>query len=254
MTGRAYVPRVNEGGNFCGHNPAAPRLVLAVPPSERMPLILRRLLERMQDFFWRPDVLPSLNAANRSERVLRSERREGCLLVLSSILKFTDVESLRVGIPTAEGFSGITIPLLAKHAGITLRRAERAVANLKAAGLLTVSPVAERQADGSYLGVAAIKAVSKHLWGCFGLLDMLKHEREKAAKRARKVQRKAGNVVSRATSRAALVLDAIKTNLPSRRPDPELQRRIALREIELRMQHPDIPIADIQRKARQGLA
>lgn len=252
---RDYVPRVNEGGNFCGHNPARPRLSPSNAPSERLPLILRRLLERIPDFYWSPETLPSLNAANNSIRRLRSERREGCLLILAAILKFTDVESLRVGIPTAEGFAGLTIALLSKHAGIVLRRAERAVADLKRAGLLTVSAVSERLADGSYKGVAAIKAVSKHLWGCFGLLDMLKHERDKAAKRARKVQRKTANVVSRARSRAALAIDAIKTRLPgARRIDPEQQRRLALREIELRIQDPGRPIADIQRQARQELA
>lgn len=251
----AYVPRVNEGGNFCGHNPGKPALDLAKPAANRQPLIIRRLQERIPDFYWSPEKLPSLNAANRSARVLRSERREGCLRILSAILKFTDVASLRVGVPSAQGFMGVTISLLAKHAGMTLRRAERAVANLKTAGLLTVSPVAEKQDDGSYLGVAAVKAVSKHLWGCFGLLDMLKHEREKASKRARKVQRKTANVVSRAKSRAALTLDAIRTTLPrARRADPELQRRLALREIELRIQDPGRPIADIQRQARQELS
>lgn len=254
-----YAPRVNEGGNYCGHVPAKPRLVPAKPISEKSPLILRRLTERMADFYWSPQVLPSLNSVNNSVRMLRSERREGCLLVLSAILKLTDVASLRVGIPTAEGFSGITIPLLARHAGVSLRRAQRVIANLKSAGLLTVAAVTERMADGTYKGVAAVKAVSKHLWGCFGLLDMLKHEREKAAARARKVQRKNGNLVSRARSRAALSMDAMRAAMPgikrekspARMADPEAARRIALREIELRIQRPDIPIEEIKRQARQ---
>lgn len=251
----AYTPRINEGGNFCGHNPAKPALDIAKPASHRAPLIIRRLMERIPDFYWSPDKLPSLNAANRSRRNLRSERREGCLRILSAILKFTDVASLRVGIPTADGFAGLTIPLLANHAGVTLRRAERAIANLKTAGLLTVATIAEKQNDGTFLGVAAVKAVSKHLWGCFGLLDMLTHERDKASKRARKVQRKTANVASRAKSRAALTLDAIRTTLPrARRTDPELKRRLALREIELRIQDPGRPIADIQRQARQEVS
>jgi hypothetical protein len=253
---RAYVPRVNEGGNFCGHDPAAPRLNLEKPASERLPLVLRRLMERMPDFYITPSKIPTLNAANNSARQLRSESRESCLLVLASIVKFTDLASLRVGIPTAEGFAGLTIATLANHAGVGLRRAERAVAKLKAAGLLTVASIAEKQADGSFLGVAAVKAVSKHLFGVFGLLEMLKHERDKASRRVKKQARRLANVATRAGSRAALQLAKIRTFLPtpSRPVDPEHRRRLALREIELRQRHPDWPIADIQRQARQDLA
>lgn len=250
---RPYVARVNEGGNFCGHNPGAPRVVMANPASRKIPLILRRCIERMQDYYHRPATLPSLNAANGSDRRQRSERRESCLLVLQSILKFTDVASLRCGIPTEKGFAGLTIATLANHAGVGLRRAERAVANLKAAGLLTVSAIVERQSDGSYVGVAAVKAVSRHLWAAFGLADMLKHERDKASKRATKARRAVANVTTRAGARAALALGSLKALLPTpRRPDdPERRRRVAMREVELRLQHPDWPTDKVRYTAAQ---
>lgn len=248
---RAYVPRINNGGNFCGHKPKEPRLTIATPASERVPLVLRKLADRAKDYYWRPATLPTL--AHQRSRRHRSESRESCLLIILALLKFTDLASLRVGIPTPEGFSALPITLLAKHAGISLRRAERAIAKLKTAGLLTVSPVAERQADGSIIGVAAIKAVSKYLWGCFGLADMLKHERIKAAKRVRKSERKNQNLTSRAAARAGLFLEQIRGALPTRqKTDPERARAIQLRELELRQAHPDWPLADIQRKARQS--
>lgn len=248
---RAYVPRINNGGNFCGHNPKAPRLTLAKPASERRPLVLRRLDERITDYYARPATIPTL--AHQHSRRHRSESREGCLLILLSLLKLMDLASLRVGVPTPEGFVALPITLLADHAGISLRRAERAIAKLKTAGLLTITQVAERQADGSILGVPAIKAVSKHLFGCFGLADMLKHEREKAAKRVRKSERKNQNLTSRAKARAGLFLEQIRGALPTRqKADPERARAIQLRELELRQAHPDWPLADIQRKARQS--
>lgn len=49
----------------------------------------------------------------------------------------TDLTSLRVGIPTADGFKSMTVDFIAKQTGMTLRRCERAIADLKAAGLLT---------------------------------------------------------------------------------------------------------------------
>jgi hypothetical protein len=254
----AYVPRVNEGGNFCAHDPDSPQLSLAIPAAGNIPKIIQKAMDYLPDYFASPTKIPSLNIANGSSRQQRSERRESCIRILRALLKFCDVASLRVGIPTDSGFAGLTIPLLAKHAGLGVRRAERAVADLKAAGLLTVSPVAEKQPDGSYVGVAAVKAVSKHLWGLFGLLEALKRERDKAASRESKKDRKNTNITSRAVSRGALFLSGLRARLPSfgeRQPaDPELRRRLALREIELRQKYPDWPAADIQRKARQDVA
>lgn len=249
----AYIPRINTGGNFCGHNPKQPRFTIAKPTSERAPLVLRRLAERAKDYYWNPSTLPTLAHQHGRRRRHRSESRESCLLILLSLFKFVDLASLRVGIPTADGFAALSIPVLAAHAGITLRRAERAIAKLKKAGMLTVSAVAERQADGSIRGMAAIKAVSKHLWGCFGLADMLAHERVKAAKRVTKSRRKNQNLTSRAAARGGLFIEQIRGKLPTRqKADPERSRAIALREIEISLAHPDWPMADIQRKARQS--
>lgn len=247
----AYIPRINTGGNFCGHNPKEPRLTLAKPASERQPLVISRAGKRVTDYYTKPATIPTL--AHQHRRRHRSEGRESCVLIILSLLKFVDLASLRVGLPTPEGFAALPIKLLADHAGISLRRAERAIARLKLSGLLTVAQVAERQDDGSIRGVAAIKAVSKNLWGCFGLDDMLQHERIKAAKRVRKSARKNQNLTSRAKARAGLFLDQIRGQLPTRQKiDPERNRALQLREIELRTAHPDWPLADIKRKARQS--
>lgn len=253
----AYVPRENEGGNYCGHDPESPQLSLAIAAPENAPKILSQLRERLPEFFDRPTIIPSLNFANGSTRQQRSERRESCIRVISVLLKFTDLASLRVGVPTADGFMGLTFPLLAKHCGMGIKRLERAVADLKKAGLLTVAPVAEKHEDGTYSSVAAVKAVSQHLWGVFGLLEKLNSERAKAAKRVKKFARKNSNITQRAKSRGALVLAGIRARIPfgeRQSADPEQRRRVALRELELRQQHPDWPVADIQRQARQELS
>lgn len=252
----AYVPRENEGGNYCGHDPQNPQLSLAIPAPENAPKILSLLRERLPDYFDRPSAIPSLNFANGSTRQQRSERRESCIRVISVLLKYTDIASLRVGVPTADGFMGLTFTLLAKHCGMGLKRLERAVADLKKAGLLTVAPVAEKQPDGSYTSVAAVKAVSQHLWGVFGLLERLNQERAKAAKRVKKFVRKNSNVVTRAKSRGALFLSGLRETLPfsGRQPaDHEQRRQVTLRELELRAQHPDWSPDQIRITARQGL-
>lgn len=97
----------------------------------------------------------------------------------------TDLTSLRAGIPTADGFKRMTVDFIAKQTGMTLRRCERAIADLKAAGL-TVSQPRQLLSDGRWVGLAAVKAVSHHLFHIFGLGTMLKFERDKASKRLAK--------------------------------------------------------------------
>ncbi len=185
--------RENIGGNFCGHDPASPRLTLesaAKKGKGGIPRVLTLCMERLKDYYYRPrKVIPSLDRANGSERQQRSERREACICLLSSLLKFTDVASLRVGIPTKNGFVNLTVDVIAKHAGMNQKRIERALQDLKAAGLVTVSQPREKKADGSWRGLAAVKAVSKHLFGVFGLATMLKLERDKASKRLKRKEK-----------------------------------------------------------------
>ena len=146
--------------------------------------MLTLCMERMTSYYFRPrKVIPSLDLANGSQRQQRSERREACICLLAALLKYTDLASLRVGVPTSQGFLNLTVDYLAKQTGMTLKRTERALADLKSAGLLTVSQARQLQADGTWRGLAAVKAVSKNLFGVFGLAVMLKKERDKASKR-----------------------------------------------------------------------
>ncbi len=190
LVAHTYTSRINPGGNFCGHDPANPRFVLKHPVKTGkggIPLVISRLMERITQYYERPRMLiPTLDLANGSERQQRSERREACVCMLAALLKYTDLTSLRVGIPTADGFKSMTVDFIAKQTGMTLKRCERAIADLKAAGLLTVSQPRQLLPDGRWVGLAAVKAVSHHLFHIFGLGTMLKFERDKASKRLAK--------------------------------------------------------------------
>jgi hypothetical protein len=71
-----------------------------------------------------------------------------------------------------------------------LKRSERALGDFKAAGLITISQPCQRFTDGSWKGLAAVKAISKHLFGAVGLdTNTLKRERKKAGKRLKKKAR-----------------------------------------------------------------
>jgi hypothetical protein len=146
-------------------------------------------------YFSDPSILPTLNAANGSGRQQRSERRESCIAILSCILHYMDLITLRVGIPQADGsLQGLTMSYLAELSGLGERRAERAIHDLKAAGIITVHPICEKVSDTVYKGVAAVRTVSVKLFTVLGLDAWLNHERRRAgerkahkeAKRARK--------------------------------------------------------------------
>jgi len=85
--------------------------------------------DRLDAYLNAPDQhLPTLNAANGSDRQQRLERRVACVQLLRAMLKYLDLASLRVGIPLRDGgFMSVTMPFLAKHACLPVRRAERAM-------------------------------------------------------------------------------------------------------------------------------
>jgi len=199
-------------------------------------------MARIKGYYDNPrQIIPTLDLANGSNRQQRSERREACILMLSALLKYTDLASLRVGIPTADGFLSITEDYLTKQTGMAPRRAERALADLKAAGLVTIAQPRKRLPDGSWKGLTAIKAISRHLFSLFGLGGMLKRERDKASKPQAK---KSGNRETADQSRLALALKALTGKLnskPSRKPpdDLEYRRRLNIKLAELKAKHWD---------------
>ena len=250
--GRAYVPRENLGGNFCGHAPLNPRFTLARPAKTGtggIPCVLTLCAERLQAYYYSPrTVIPSLDLANGSERQQRSERREACILLLTALLKYTDLTSLRVGIPTQDGFLSLTVDYFAKQTGMTLKRVERALADLKTSGLVTLSQPRKRLPDGSWQGLAAVKAISRHLFAVFGLDRRLKRERTKASKRLKQKAQQWALEADKATragqARLALAMKAWPGKpggKPKHKPpdDWEYRRQLNLKLAELKERHWD---------------
>lgn len=129
---RPYVPRCNPGGNFCRHTHHQPRLTIPTPFPANFPAVIVKLTERFPAYYHQPRrQIPSLDLANGSQRQQRSERREACVLLFGSILLNLELSSLRCGIPTLEGFVPLSLKVLAKRAGLSYSRAERAMKDLK---------------------------------------------------------------------------------------------------------------------------
>ena len=180
-------------GNRCGHNPLAPRCFVPPPEHRRRPGILLRLSDELKAYYDKPaQVLPTLNFANGSTRQQRSERRESCLIVLDTLIHYLDLDTLHVGIPREGGaIIGLTMDFIAHRAGLCLGRVERAVKDLKRAGIITVRALITPSTTGGLTGLPAVRELSPKLFDAFGLGHWLKQERQKAQKRRRKAKRQA---------------------------------------------------------------
>lgn len=174
-------------GNRCGHDPAHPTLMGINNPFPKgkggFPLLLHKAIERLQTYFDRPGLLPSLNLANGSSRQQRSERREACIQVLSSVLYRLNITTLCVGIPTPRGFVNLSVATLGKQTTLGEKRVDRALRDLKRAGILTISQPRCQKEDGNWVGQVAVKAVSRALFKALGLETMLYMARKHAAKK-----------------------------------------------------------------------
>jgi len=178
------------GGNRCGHDPARPRYFSPPEHHQERPRILRKLEEKLRAYFDNPrKTIPTLDLANGKDRRQRSERREACVALLGCMIHYLDLATLRVGVPATGGFKGLTMARLAGQAGLGLRRAERAMADLVKAGLVKVHPICERKGDLAFKGYAAIRTIPATLFSLFGLGRWLAREREKASKRLRDKRR-----------------------------------------------------------------
>lgn len=204
-----------SSGNRCGHQPDAPRFFAPPPKHKRRPPLIKESYRALEKYYGCPSFLPVLNSVNKSERQQRSERREACILILSCILHFTDQITLIVGVPKSDGsIMGLTMPYLATLAGLSLRRSERAVHDLKAAGIITVHPICEKLTETSYKGYAAIRTVTKYLFTVFGfdsewVAEQQKKAKEKKEKKAEKERLKALANVKMGIN-AAKVIDKYK--------------------------------------------
>jgi hypothetical protein len=248
-------------GNGCAHDPLNPNLTLAKPAKKGkggIPRVLTLCMERLPDYYYRPKrVLPSLNFANGSNQQQRSERREACVRLLIAFLKYTDVASLRIGIPTKDGYQNLTVNYFVEQTGMALKRVDRALADLKTAGLITLSQPRQLLPDGSWKGLAAVKAISKHLFGAFGLTVMLERKRHKARKRLKKKAKEWKQKVDNASpatrtskARLALFMGAVTEKLgeaPKPKPaqtsdppdDPEYRKQLMLTAAQFKQEHAD---------------
>ncbi len=179
------------------YSPSARAYLSGLLQSSPLPDILKDAGGRLMAYvYWPTRVLPSLNTANGSWRQQRVERRDACVRLGLALLRYVDLASLRVGIPTREGFRPLTLSYLGYKAGLcpgptrVSRKVERAWRDLRNAGVVVSSQV-RRFIDGEWHTFVALKALRVEFFEALGFSKRrVKRERNTASRRLEKQARK----------------------------------------------------------------
>jgi hypothetical protein len=271
---RAYVPRVNSGGNFCGHNPAGPALDISRPEtSRRRPKILDALHANVGRFYSNPGLLPNVRWCSVSRdgcrhdrrRSMRSERREAIIQILRAAVHFVDLVTLHLGRPIPAGFAWVTKAQMRKLTTLSEKRFDRALRDLRESRIVRIYERSKPApfVEGEFRAEPAIKIFSKHLFGAFGLSQWLKKEQEKAAQR-RQAQKAKQQEVQKpsgaARARAGLVLDGLVAKISRISSRKAIAKNISIEQrsqilherglaiFDMKMANPDADGATISRE------
>lgn len=184
-------------GNRCGHDPEAPRWFTPPDDHKQRPKVIQTWIERVRQFYQTPSRIPTLAAARHTRamlddpsatskpRKMRSERREACCDLLAAMAHYCDLPTLCLSVPQPDGsMLPVRMDTLAEKAGLSLRRAERAMRDIATSALVSIHERCEFK-DGEYKGRAAIRAIPKEFFGLFGLESRLAHDRQKISKKRR---------------------------------------------------------------------
>ena len=207
-------------GNKCNHNARQPRLHPARPIRKGqggLPRILSLAAERAKAWYCHPQKCHVLNRGNRQTR---SERREAYQIIIETMLSFLDLASLCLGTPTLNnGFVDISMKTLVEVSGMSQRRCERAIADLKEAGLVEVKQPRKINEHGEYVGLRAIRVIREALFEFLDLGPMLRREQAKATERLRLKALRANRKLTDMMRRASQNFKNFFRRSPPQRPE-----------------------------------
>ena len=190
---KAAPLRVNHGGNYCGHKICAPRFYKTDVPNR--PAFITKAKERMAEFYIKPFNHFELNSACEiSKRIkkkvlikkirkMRSERREAITSVFNFMLDNMDVVTRRI-------FNNPSIQTIAKKCEISIKRAERALNDLKTSGYIHTQQRKEKNAEGKWRSISAIKTISLKVFKILGISAWYGYEKERKESKKRKKNKK----------------------------------------------------------------
>ena len=195
--------RVNIGGGYCGHDNDNPTIELArrVNITKSYPKLITRAMSRMEKYYSRPSLFPSLmycqpHKKRKTKRGVSrrqySQRRYACVVVLAALLKRMDIKTLKILVSDSDGnFYDCKVSVLVNDTGLHPRRVERALADIKDAGLVKVlaRPV-EKDEQGKFTAMPAVRSFNESFFGVLGMHSWLKKEQANKKEKEVKKQKK----------------------------------------------------------------
>ena len=143
-----YTPRINNGGNFCGHDPENPRWHCYQPPLKLLP-IQKKTQAKLKEFYSAPDLLPRLTRVlsngdersfnnNGQRRQVSSERREHIALVMQWVVGRFNFATGDLGFRKySDGQTmGIAIDTIADELSLNYSAVQEALSHLYHAGYM----------------------------------------------------------------------------------------------------------------------
>ena len=184
-----------------------------------LPRILSLAAERAKAWYRHPQ---KCHVLNKGKRQTRSERREAYQIIIEAMLSFLDLASLCLGTPTLDnGFVDVDMQALMDASGMSQRRCERAIADLKMAGLMEVKQPRKLNEHGDYIGLRAIRVIREAFFEFLNLGPMLKVERARATERLRRKAMRANRKLTDMKRRAIQGLKGAIRRNPYSRADQE---------------------------------
>ena len=212
------APAPTPSGNRCGHAPASPRFHLVHLPetaNPARPTLILQAVARARAYYaaprdgrWDPlsqserrhrlkrraDATPADTPEGHAlaQRFLRwrqqrSERREAVVSVITLMVYYTDILTLRIAVPQGPDALGLSAPWIAQHTGLSRSRVKRALATLARSGWLLATGHGRRFDRRRRCWVGAgwgpVRRFSFHLVRALGLEVAWQQAQRRARKR-----------------------------------------------------------------------
>lgn len=152
---RKFIPRINAGGNYCGHDPCAPafREVINRCAEQASHPLIRSAIKKLGQYYNNTSILGKLgeirsNGDRRKRRKdgnprkVRSERCDINIMVMAYCLSKINLIKLQVGVIPYHNFEELFSPTeqeIADAIGQNVERVRRALAHWKHAGYLSIT-------------------------------------------------------------------------------------------------------------------
>ena len=135
-----------------------------------------------------------------------------------------------LGTPTLDhGFVDVDMKALVAASGMSQRRCERAIADLKEAGLMEVRQPRKLNEHGDYVGLRAIRVLREAFFEFLDLGPMLRRERARATEVLRRKAQRANRKLTDMMRRVSQGMKGIVRRSPFSRADQDRRDADALR-------------------------